>query len=103
MIEEQLEKGAENARSGRELAEVLGLNIRAVTEQIERERRAGVPICATQGGKKGYFIAANRRELQRYCNQLHTRAAQLYKTRGALLALLDKLPDVPDTATAPTN
>lgn len=88
MIAELLGVGKENARTGKELAAVLGCNIRELTAAIERERREGQPICAATGDNPGYFIAADAEELEAYCNDLHHRAGELYKTRRALLNVL---------------
>ena len=89
MITELLAEGRENARTGRELAQVLNCDIRAITGQIERERRAGKPICAaTTGGNMGYYLAADERELEEYCNALKHRAMELFKTRQALVRAL---------------
>ena len=44
MIAEQLLRGAENARTGRELASLLKIDIRDVARHVEQERRAGAPI-----------------------------------------------------------
>lgn len=94
MIHELLTEGAENARTGRDLAAFLNCDIRTVTEQIERERRKGQPICAASRGENaGYYLATNRDELEQYCNRLHKRAAELYKTRRALLNVLRQLPE----------
>lgn len=88
MIAELLGVGKENARTGKELAAVLGCDIRDVTAAIERERREGQPICAATGDNPGYFIAADAEELKEYCDNIHHRAAELYKTRRALLNVL---------------
>lgn len=93
MIYELLTEGAENARTGKELATLLNCDIRTVTEQIERERREGHPICAASRENAGYYLATNRDELATYCDRLHRRAAELYKTRRALLNVLRQLPD----------
>ena len=93
MIAEFLAEGAENATTGRELASILGCDIRTVTEQIEKERREGRPICASAKNEpRGYFLAADREELEQYCDRLEHRAAQLFKTRRALLSILQQLP-----------
>lgn len=95
MIHELLSIGAENARTGRELATLLGCDIRTITEQIERERRDGQPICATPTGENaGYFLAENTEQLQNYCDRLKHRADELNTTRRALLAVLKQLPGV---------
>ena len=100
MIHEFLKTGAENATTGRELATLLNCDIRDITAAIERERRAGYPICASSGGDNpGYYLAADKEELQRYCNMMHRRAAELYKTRQALLKVLKQLPEKMEAAT----
>lgn len=56
MIHELLAEGRENARTGRELAQFFDCNIRDITEQVERERREGQPICVATGENPGYYI-----------------------------------------------
>lgn len=92
MIFELLGPGRANAKTGRELAAVLDLDIRTVTEQIERERRAGKPICAAMHDNPGYYLAETQEDLQQYCNLLQNRATELFITRKALLSVLQKLP-----------
>ena len=94
MIYEHLAIGRNNAKTGKQLAAELGIDIRAVTAQIERERRAGQPICATMRSdeKQGYFLAANREELDIYCKMLKSRAVALFTTRQALVRVLAQLP-----------
>jgi len=90
MVYELLGRGAESARTGRELAKVLGTDIRTITAQIERERRAGQPICANMRGENaGYYLASSPEELQAYCNRLYRRGGELLKTQRALLRLID--------------
>ena len=91
MIAEMLSVGAENAITARELATCFETSVRDITTAIERERRDGQPICASCGEKPGYYLAAGTEELQRYCNRLHRRAGEMYKTRAALLKTLDKM------------
>lgn len=101
MIYELLAEGAENAKTGRELAAMLNCDIRNITETIERERRQGKPICANMRGENaGYYLAASPEELEAYCGKLHHRAAELYKTRRALLNILKQLPGVTVCETA---
>ena len=88
MIAELLSVGRENARTGKELAAVIGCDIREITAAVERERRQGQPICAATGENPGYYMASDAEELERYCNRLHHRAAELYRTRQALLNVL---------------
>lgn len=92
MVSEILFYGAENARTGRALAKQLNCNIRTVTEQIERERREGAPICANMTGENaGYYLAENPEDLQRYCDLLYKRGGELFKTRRALLSVLNSI------------
>ena len=91
MIYELLLEGKESARTGRDLAAWLGVDIRQVVEQIERERRSGKPICATSDAKRpGYYLPANDKELQDYIASITRRASELDKTRQALINVLDE-------------
>ena len=93
MIHEYLSIGQENARTGRELCDLLRITPRDLTAAIERERRAGQPICASTGSPAGYFLAANRQEMERYCCSLRRRAGEIHKTRRACLRSLETLPN----------
>lgn len=93
MIHELLAEGRENARTGRELADFFKCNIRDITEQVERERREGQPICAATGENPGYYLAADADELETYCNRLKGRAIELFKTRQALINTLRQIRD----------
>ena len=93
MIYELLSTGRENARTARDLAKLTGLDRRGVSHLVERERRAGKPICATcDGNTPGYFIPADRDEMQEYCDSLRHREREIAKTRKACAATLDSLP-----------
>jgi len=93
MIYEMLETGEENARSAKELAQMLNTDRRSVSILVEKERRAGKPICATCDSKTpGYFIPATREDMERYCNRLRHRAGEIFKTRAACLDTMDSLP-----------
>ena len=77
--------GAENAVSGSKIAESLGLELRDVTRQIERERQRGVAICAAvAGNERGYFLAQNAGELALYIRSLNRRIKNVQKTLRAL-------------------
>lgn len=55
--------GADNPRTGRYMAELLGLDIRTLRENIHRLIvRYGVPIAAKRGLVSGYYIPANDTE-----------------------------------------
>ena len=88
-----LSTGRNHARTGRQLARALGCDIRAITAEIERERRDGLPICATSRGDNcGYYLAADQTELQDYCDRLAGRAGELSRTRAALMGIIGLLP-----------
>ena len=88
MIHEILPAGRENALTGRELATMFNCDIRVITQQIEKERREGHPICAASGENPGYFLPADDEELAAYCKRLKKRAVELFKTRQALIKVL---------------
>lgn len=93
MIYEMLDTGEQNARTARELAKQLGADRRVISHLVERERRAGKPICATTDSKTpGYYIPATREDMERYCNRLQHRAGEIFKTRAACMNTLDSLP-----------
>lgn len=92
MVAELLGTGAASAKTGKQLAAMLNTDIREITAAVEKERREGQPICATTNSNKpGYYLAASIEELEEYCGALQHRAAQLYKTRRALLKTLSEL------------
>ena len=93
MVYELLSTGASNAISARELAQILDTDRRSVSALVERERRAGKPICANCNSRNPvYFIPATRGEMAEYCRQLKHRAGEIYKTRAACLKVLESLP-----------
>lgn len=84
-IADFLGTGADEARTARSIANFLGWTCRQVTRAIERERRAGKPICARSNGEAaGFYLAADAEELQQYCRRLKRREAEIRKTRRAL-------------------
>lgn len=93
MVNELLKTGAENATPGRELCERLNLAQRELTEAVAKERRAGYPICAASGATPGYYLAADKEEMQTYCKSLNRRAGEIQKTRRACLKSAERLPE----------
>lgn len=91
MIHELLATGKENARTGKALAILLNCDVRDITQQIEKERREGQPICASSGDPAGYYLAEDEDELQNYCDRLKGRAIELFKTRQALVKTLQAI------------
>lgn len=95
MIAELLLPGEKNATTGKVICSLLQIQPRDLTAAVERERREGKPICATTGKNPGYFLAANKEEMQDYCGRLYHRAGEIFKTRRACLRTIDELPEGP--------
>lgn len=92
MIADYLGYGEATARPGREISILLNLSMRELTQAVEKERREGQPICASTGKNPGYYLAANQKEMQRYCDSLQRRTKEIEKTRKACIATMDALP-----------
>lgn len=92
-VSDILPHGAANAIEGAALAAVLGFkDRRALSKQIERERRSGHPICAAVAGKsRGYYLANDPDELQRYIKALDRRIREVRRTRDACNETLCRL------------
>lgn len=104
MIHELLTTGRENPKSGKELASLLGIPIRRVTLQIAKERQQGQPICASNAGRHhGYYLAADKAEMERYCRSLYHRAGEIHRARNACKALIETLPDPEEPAPQATD
>lgn len=87
MIAETLDYGKENAITGKDLAALFDCDIRIITQQIEKERRDGAPICAVSGLNPGYYLG-NSEEIAEYCKRLKHRTTELTKTRQCLIKTL---------------
>lgn len=88
-IYDYLLQGKENAKTANEIARTLGYTgkwkSRDVTRQIERERKAGLPICATNSAEyRGYYIPNSELEFDEYLNSLEHRYNEIGKTLFAL-------------------
>lgn len=91
-VHEVLLQGAENALDGRTLTIALGLkDRRELSKQVEWERRSGHPICASVAGTRGYYLAANPAELQRYISSLDRRIRAVRATRDACAETLRRM------------
>ena len=92
MIQEYLGIGVDEAKTAKELAEILGCRERDISRMVEMARLEGVPICASCGGggnKKGYYLAKSHQELEEYTKSLWRRGGNLFKMRRALLKTLE--------------
>lgn len=73
VIASLLPVGKENAISTKELVRIAGCSSsRELQQRIAEERRAGAIICSSTTG--GYFIPANREEMQEFYMVLKNRA-----------------------------
>lgn len=90
-ISSVLLQGRENAITGAEIRRILALKDgRDVTVIVERERRGGVPICATcDSNKPGYYMPETPGELETYCRSLRRRIAHVAQTLDAMEKALD--------------
>lgn len=79
-----LPRGAANAVDGQTLAAAMGFkSVRELSKQVERERRAGQPICASVSGeRRGYFMG-DPNELWLYLRSLDRRLREVRRTRDA--------------------
>lgn len=93
MVSEILLRGSEHAIPGRQICAQLGISPRQLRTIVERERRNGYPICANCSGRHtGYFLAADRDEIEHYCKVLFRRAGEIHKTRKACMEAAQTLP-----------
>ena len=83
--------GRDNPLTCQEIMSALSLSDpRAVTKIIERERRAGLPICASNdSARPGYFLADSPAELEHYTRSLRHRVKAVSGTLAALEATHD--------------
>lgn len=93
MVFEFLLVGEENAQTGKELCSLLHITPRELTAAVERERKSGLPICASTGVNLGYYIAPDKEAMQSYCNSLRRREKSIAKTRRACSKTIEKLPE----------
>lgn len=91
-ITDVLPTGKANAVSSTYLCSLLGVDKRALTAAIERERRAGIPICATcSQSAPGYYLAENSEEMEEYCRSLQHRIDEISGTLAACRRTVDIL------------
>lgn len=81
-ISDLLGYGQENAVPLQHLITVTGLDSRTIRQQIERERRAGVPICADN--KTGYFLPTNELERNRCVQSMRHLSEEIRVTAEAI-------------------
>ena len=81
-ISDLLSYGRENAIPRGELEKLTGLDGRTVRLMIERERRAGMPICADN--TTGYYLPSTTDEKAACVQSLRHRAGEIMKTARAI-------------------
>ena len=81
IIADLLGTGKGEAVPRSQLVEWTGMDPRAVTLTIERERREGTPILANT---HGYFLPASREEAAECIGALHHRAKEIFRTAKAI-------------------
>ena len=79
MVFEVLKSGKAAALSTAELLRLTGLpSARAMQVQIARERRRGLPILSTCGGRGGYFrpapVMEEERKILEFCKTVRSRS-----------------------------
>lgn len=75
-----LSVGSANARTARELSQLINADTRTITQEIRRLRLQGHFICAnSQKNCKGYFLAESREELERHYRQMRGRALSIFQ------------------------
>lgn len=92
MIYELLSEGTQNAMTGKKICALLNITTRDLMAAVEKERREGKPICANTGKNPGYYLAADKAEMRKYCKSLYHRAGEIFKTRRACIKTISALP-----------
>ncbi len=91
LVSRNLHRGRASAIPGHQLVEQLGFaDGRTLTQAIERERRAGIPICAACGDTPGYYLAESPDELEAYLRSLDRRLRSVGMTRKHLGDVRDR-------------
>lgn len=93
MISDYLSTGKDNAICCKDLAKITSMPERDITEAVMRERRSGLPICATSDSRRpGYYMAADKEEMQDFCQSLARREKEIRETRKSCLKTITGLP-----------
>lgn len=79
-ITDYIPNGRKNAVNAKTLSCQTGLDIRTVRYMIQKARKNGIPICASETDPKGYYLADTEDERQAYIFKLNHRIREMYKT-----------------------
>lgn len=78
-----LMEGAQNSLTARELAQIFGVDTRAISKAVSEARRGGVPIISSTSGKNpGYYLSEAERARQ--VEDLRRRAREIEATADGL-------------------
>lgn len=80
LIADLLSSGEENAVPLAHLVMLTGWDERTVRQQIERERRQGIPILS----KRGYYLPADEAERAAFVASMRGRAREILRTADAV-------------------
>ena len=81
-IADLLGVGRENAITRRDLERLTGLDGRSVRLFIERERRAGIPICSDN--QNGYYLPCCKSEKDAFVASMRHRAREIERVAAAV-------------------
>lgn len=71
---EMLREGEENSITAKALAEFCNCDTRTITQEIHNLRRSGEVILSINNGiNNGFFLPANRNEVERFARTMHSR------------------------------
>lgn len=93
MIHEHLE--TVRPITAKELCKITGKNRRELGKEIRKERKMGIPICAsTDPTRPGFFIAGDQCDMRIYVRSLRSRIKELTEIMMFCERMIDKLPRV---------
>ncbi len=90
LIVDYIPVGERNALTASELSRFMGTDRRDVTRSIQAARLRGVPICASCGWPRGFYMAEDPDELRRYLQRFRGRLGEILRTYKALKRFLKK-------------
>ena len=77
-IMELLQEGEKNSISAKELAKYYNCDTRSITQEIHNLRRSGKVILSVNTGvNKGFFLPADRAEVEGFAKTMHSRLKQI--------------------------
>lgn len=71
-----LKVGIENAITGRDLGDLVGMSGAEVRKEVSRLRKLGVPVCASTHGIAGYYLPATQGEAEFFRRKFAKRIAE---------------------------